>query len=55
MWIGNYSKNMKIEIHYRSIYELESMMFWNYNGRDLTKGVKEMEIQKLHSDLKYYK
>ena len=51
MWIGNYSKNMKIEIHYRSIYELESMMFWNYNGRDLTKGVKEMEIQKLNNTI----
>jgi len=45
MWVTSFSKEkIKINIFYEAIYEVEYMTFWNYNGKDLIKGVKDVEI-----------
>ena len=55
MWISTYNnksdKKIKIEMYilnnkYNSIDKIDSILIWNYNGRDLNKGIKEIEIMK---------
>ena len=55
MWISTYDnksdKKIKIEMYilnnkYNSIDKIDSILIWNYNGRDLNKGIKEIEIMK---------
>ena len=55
MWTSTYDnksdKKIKIEMYilnnkYNSIDKIDSILIWNYNGRDLNKGIKEIEIMK---------
>ena len=55
MWTSNfnkkYDKYIKIEMYvlsnqFTSIDDIKSIIFWNYNGRELNKGIKEIEICK---------
>ena len=33
-----------INVYYEAIYEVKFITFWNFNGKELSKGVKEIEI-----------
>ena len=48
MWITscNLSANssVKLEIYFEAELEVENLVIWNFNGRDLTKGIKDIEI-----------
>jgi len=55
MWISSYDINSdkKIKIHfyilnnkYNSIDKIDSIIIWNYNGKELNVGIKEIEIIK---------
>jgi hypothetical protein len=48
MWQTNITQGaqVKIEVYFEAFYEVEKILLWNYNGRDLTKGVKDIEIYK---------
>ena len=55
MWISSYDsksdKKIKIEMYilnnkYNSIDKIDYIQIWNYNGRELNKGIKEIEIMK---------
>jgi len=46
MWVSKLNKDLKIEIYFEAIYDVESIIIWNFNGKDLSKGVKEVQIYK---------
>jgi hypothetical protein len=49
MWVSKFTKDLKIEIYFEAVYEVESIVVWNYNGKDLSKGVKEVHVFKKNS------
>lgn len=46
MWVSKFNKDLKIEIYFEAIYNVESIVIWNFNGKDLSKGVKEVQVFK---------
>ena len=44
MWTSILSDKIRIDIFYEAIYEAEYIIFWNFNGKDVSKGVKELEV-----------
>ena len=46
MWVSKFNKDIKIEIYFEAIFEVESIVIWNFNGKDLSRGVKEVQIFK---------
>lgn len=38
--------NIKIEIYFEAIHEVDKLIIWNYNGRDTSRGIKEIEVFK---------
>ena len=46
MWTSQFStsNSLKIEIYFGATQEVDWMLIWNYNGKDTSKGVKEVEI-----------
>jgi hypothetical protein len=49
MWVSKFTKDLKIEIYFEAVYEVESIVLWNFNGKDLSKGVKEVHVFKKNS------
>lgn len=44
MWISNFTGNMRIEIYFEPNIKIDKILIWNFNGRDLSKGIREVEI-----------
>jgi len=44
MWASTFSNSLKIEIYFEAIHDVDWMLIWNFNGKDTSKGVKEVEI-----------
>jgi hypothetical protein len=49
MWISpislNKNENLTIQLFHQSTQALEKVVIWNFNSKDLTKGVKEAKIE----------
>jgi hypothetical protein len=47
MWISHNSPtNIKLEAYFDTKHDIEKVQLWNYNGKDLSKGVKLIEVYK---------
>lgn len=44
MWVSTFYPDLKIDILIDSSYTLDSISIWNYNGKEINKGVKNVEI-----------
>ena len=44
MWNANFADRVKLFLYFEAIYEVQFITFWNFNGKDLNKGAKEIEI-----------
>jgi len=44
MWICNFNGNLRIEIYFEPNTKVDKIFVWNFNGKDLSKGIREVDI-----------
>ena len=46
MWVSPFLPDLRVEVFIDNSISIHKIIIWNYNGKDLNKGVKEMQIYK---------
>lgn len=44
MWLSNFTGNLRLEIYFEPTTKVDRIVIWNFNGKDLSKGIREVDI-----------
>ncbi len=44
MWVTNFTGNLRIEFYFEPNTKIDKINIWNFNGKDLSKGVREVDV-----------
>ena len=45
MWTSSFTRNLRIEIYFEPNLKVDKILIWNFKGKDLGKGVRDIEIK----------
>ncbi len=51
MWVTNFTGNLRIEFYFEPNTKIDKINIWNFNGKDLSKGVREVDVLRRNKKL----